>query len=303
MLRQPQTKWIGLLLVIVLFLFFREFSSGPRYTPTTSSTGPSAKETELTQFLEKMAQENEKFIKQNEELIKQNVDLQKKMAERPPTMSANGLFRNQDIMIEPLTEALRNPDWKKIGDVENRDHIQFKVQHVNYTNAPRKIYLDLGLSTFYSSIGWFHDNYPMKFDKIYGWEVSPTTFQFPADMDKAWKDTIKVYTGTFVGTKDVDSPKKMDFVRWFKEEVDPKEEDFIMMKMDIEEGEWEVLPYIEKSGMYKYLDEVFVEIHYKGDYDLDNFHGWKTFEKTKEQAIALLNHWRYDLDVYIHYWP
>ncbi len=45
----------------------------------------------------------------------------------------------------------------------------------------------------------------------------------------------------------------------------------------------------------KFIDELFVEIHYK-EPDLADF-GWNDFSHSKDEAVALLQHWR-DLGVY-----
>ena len=41
---------------------------------------------------------------------------------------------------------------------------------MNTTSYARRIYIDLGVKNFESSICWILRHYPMKFDRIYGFE-------------------------------------------------------------------------------------------------------------------------------------
>jgi len=75
----------------------------------------------------------------------------------------------------------------------------------------------------------------------------------------------------------------------------------VVIKMDIEGGEWELLSRMEQEGIAQLVDELFVEIHYKHP-DLSSY-GWDVFSShSQEDAVALLRHWR-SLGVYAHYWP
>ena len=64
------------------------------------------------------------------------------------------------------------------------------------------------------------------------------------------------------GEVDYDNPvvaKGIDIDKWIRENFN--EDDFIIFKMDIEGGEFEVIPHMIKNGSIKYINELWVEMH------------------------------------------
>lgn len=54
----------------------------------------------------------------------------------------------------------------------------------------------------------------------------------------------------------------IDFTKWFEETVQPSEEDYVMMKMDIEGAEYEVLEKMIAKDLMKYVSELIIEFHF-----------------------------------------
>ncbi len=64
------------------------------------------------------------------------------------------------------------------------------------------------------------------------------------------------------GEVDYDNPIKVqgiDIDKWIKENF--TKEDKIILKMDIEGGEFVVIPHMIKNGSINYLDEIWIEMH------------------------------------------
>ena len=99
-----------------------------------------------------------------------------------------------------------------------------------------------------------------------------------------------------------DSQNTMNVTRFVRERC--SESDFCVCKMDIEGGEWNLLPILEDNGTLDLFAELFVEIHFKHpSYRMSNTAHWDIHKKyTKEQARALLERYR-SIGLYAHYWP
>ena len=52
-----------------------------------------------------------------------------------------------------------------------------------------------------------------------------------------------------------------DIATWFKENLS-RENDFVVLKMDIEGAEWGILPYMAEKNLWEYVDEFFFECHH-----------------------------------------
>lgn len=214
------------------------------------------------------------------------------------------------IPIEELTPYLRSPVWYNdpknnpdlIGDLS---HIHFLPNYINVNAFPRRIYFDLGVNTFESSIGWMLSNYPCKFDYIYGWEASKKfekTAQPPPEIIEKYGNIFDIQVGVYVDVKSYTDNNGIPHINLVDFVVTHcKKEDYVALKMDVEGFEWNVIPYLIETGTFDYIDEFFVEIHF--DHPLMRPSGWQIFAPhTAEEARALLASLR-ELGVYAHYWP
>ncbi len=157
----------------------------------------------------------------------------------------------------------------------------------------RKIYFDIGVKTFDTSIQWMINNYPVNFDVIYGWEASKDV---PVIVPVQYQSFVFI-ENKFASTKE--SPNASNLIKFVKEHC--SSEDFVVMKMDIDGGEWTLIPKLLKEGILQdYVDEFFVEIHFH--HPLMSVHRWDSFPHSLEEAKELMNQLR-NLGIYAHYWP
>jgi len=149
----------------------------------------------------------------------------------------------------------------------------------------KKIFLDVGaydgdsIKKFRKYVG----NH--KIYEIHAFEPNPNHWKHFPESDTSvtlHKEAVWIYDGDidfFVGEQsngigstlmadkttgqvDYDNPvpsKCIDFDRWIKENC--SKEDFIILKMDIEGGEFKVIPHMMKGGSFDYLNEIWIEIH------------------------------------------
>eukprot|EP00824_Muranothrix_gubernata_P006883 TRINITY_DN18862_c0_g1_i4.p1 TRINITY_DN18862_c0_g1~~TRINITY_DN18862_c0_g1_i4.p1 ORF type:complete len:277 (-),score=41.29 TRINITY_DN18862_c0_g1_i4:9-812(-) len=199
----------------------------------------------------------------------------------------------------PLPATLRAHDWDTLarGNVEDRSFLVFLAGIINVSAYPKRIYYDLGLRDYKSSLKWMLDNYPAQFDEVYGFECNTGTFKDEKD-PRIPEGGAHYFIGKCADTKDGENA--VDFPRLLHETC--RMQDFCVIKMDIEGAEWTVLPKMEEKGVHSLVDELLVEIHFQ-DPHMAPF-GWNKFgPQTIEDGRKLLNHWRHDLNVYTNPWP
>ena len=199
--------------------------------------------------------------------------------------------------------------------VENRDYLHFLANHINIESSRRTVYFDFGTSTFESSVLWFWEKYPHPIDKIYAFEVVPDRFQIPAQYNESIGVRIEFFN-CFVGTENKETPRTIDASQFILDHV--KQDDFVIVKMDIENAEWLVLDKLEKTGALSLIDELFVELHFQFspltvcsiyfiyfvlELKKKQSAGWDAFRgHTIDDARNLLSRYR-QMGVYAHYWP
>lgn len=140
---------------------------------------------------------------------------------------------------------------------------------------PRRIYIDLGVNTFESSMCWVMQNYPVKFDRIYGFECGIDLHNVDAlalDVEKCINGTNAEFIGyqsvkdaldsmflyhNYVGVDDdvSTSPPTKGLSR-FLENIGIHEDDFVVMKMDVDGMEYALIERMLSDGSYKLVDEV-----------------------------------------------
>jgi len=279
----------GMIIVTVVMVVAPAFS---RYTPRADPVPPQQSNHDTDRILAQLKEcDTNRISAQLKELKDITLSLQD-----PHVVS----YKN--LKIEELTEYLRSPKWFADKDgpfVEDRSYLEFLPRHYVPPKGTRKVLLDLGGREFDSSIIWMRDNYPMTFDEIYVFEGDKGVFKVPAPetIGVQFHKTIHFYE---IWLNTTDAPGQLNFPKWMTEALNLTVSDFVVLKMDIENMEWEMLPALERRGLDKVIDELFVEVHFKHP-DMVR-HGWNIFDHTREQAWALLKHWR-DIGVYAHYWP
>lgn len=145
----------------------------------------------------------------------------------------------------------------------------FLANFVNATDVSkyrRRIYIDLGLKDFDSSICWMMQNYPVKFDKVYGFECGSDMSNLPALKGDITRgiigsaaetrgyqveevlQTFKFYHN-YVGIEDnIQTTPATKGLSQFLKEVGIAEDDFVVLKMDIEGVEYDLLNRIMEDG-------------------------------------------------------
>ena len=223
----------------------------------------------------------------------------------PPSLKQAGMgVLYKHLVIEPLAadEHFR-PNFYRglVLDAEDKSHLipYLLGKHVDFRNFNRTVLIDIGANTFQSSVKWFLDNYPGQFREIYAFESKKGLFGKPYfGKDPALKPKFRLFESR-VGTKNgKDEIDIVHFMRGIHLHVD----DMVVMKMDIEEAEYEVLRYMEDNHVLPLIDELMVEIHYNHSY-MAHF-GWQDlFTHTIADAVELFRHLRQDVGMFVHPWP
>ena len=151
----------------------------------------------------------------------------------------------------------------------------FLANFVDAASYPRHIYIDLGILDFHSSLCWIMQHYPVKFDQIYGFECA-RDFSNVAALASDVEHCIRNTTAELIGYKDVQevlgsmtlfhnyiglddnastSPPTKGLAQFLKD-VGIQEEDFVVIKMDVEGVEYDLIERMLNDGSYKLVDEV-----------------------------------------------
>lgn len=138
----------------------------------------------------------------------------------------------------------------------------------------RRIYIDLGIKDFDSSLCWIMQHYPVKFDAMHGFECKSdlsnvTALKGPIDRcisktaaerigytTEGMMDTLKIYHN-FIGlNEDSKTSPQTRGLGQFLQDIDVQEDDFVVLKMDVEGLEFDLLECIMGDGTHKLIDEV-----------------------------------------------
>ena len=166
----------------------------------------------------------------------------------------------------------------------------------------RRIYFDLGVNSFTSSMGWFLTKYPVQFDEVAGWEMSSRFPHAPraADFNKRvpnrrFPRVLNIYNSV-AGVKRVNCDCKASdrgcATRHQRATAyaDPiskesatlgkrhggctsmslsdyikervRPEDFFVVKMDVDGFEYIIMDQLRASGAAQLIDEIFIEFHF-----------------------------------------
>jgi hypothetical protein len=174
----------------------------------------------------------------------------------------------------------------------------------------QRIMMDVGGNMFSTSVGWFKRNYPIKFTRVFVWESVPGLFvmldaptaamEYNLSLAEAtrWVKSITFYN-EYVHVKPNGSNADLAHVLL----THVKREDYCVVKIDIEGGEWDLLPHLEQTGAMNLIDELFVEFHFH--HEMLAAYGWtaNTFSQTIEQTVEAMTKLRQRQDMIFHYWP
>lgn len=170
----------------------------------------------------------------------------------------------------------------------------------------RKIFIDVGAYDGDSIISFRKIVQNSNDFEIHAFEANPELWHHFKDMDvilhknAVWIEDGEIdffiggndVSSTLVDTKisgeiDYENPIKVtgiDIDKWIKENFN--KEDKIILKMDIEGGEFEVIPHMIKGGSIKYLDEIWVEMHHNKVEKYSNHDKDKLIQDIKNEGVV-----------------
>jgi hypothetical protein len=217
-------------------------------------------------------------------------------------------------------EGLRSPAWiqrRDPGIVEEKDHLVMLWDALGGTPEAfdaemagrRVVLIDWGAADFGSSVKWLLEKFQYRFKEVHAWEIRPDFFTKTTsteDLTKLEQHGVALhkYEGRALKAKPAPGSNDADAVAWLlSPELALKKDDFVFLKIDIENEEWAIFPLMEAQGVWELIDELAIEIHYN-EPDLER-HGW-TWKFGKEHGRADVKAFLRDLrikGVRAHYWP
>ena len=175
----------------------------------------------------------------------------------------------------------------------------FLGSQVDFSKYTRRILLDLGATTFGSSVKWFLNNYPGRFTEIHAFEMKPGLFIPPPPKLDVLQGADLYYHEKRIDV--VNTEKSVDIVDFILYEANFKLGDIVVVKMDVDGDEWKLLKHMEKGQVFHLIDEMMVNVHY--NHPRMPRYGWQLFNHTLAEAYNLFKHLREDLGVFVHPWP
>ncbi|XP_010277645.1 PREDICTED: uncharacterized protein LOC104612037 [Nelumbo nucifera] len=232
---------------------------------------------------------------------------------------------------EPLiTEEPLKP-WLTLK--RNIKNVKYLPSMADISFKQRYVYVDVGARSYGSSIGsWFKKQYPkqnktfeiyaIEADKSFhheyktrkgvtllpyaAWVKNESLF-FEINRDPGHKGEPggrgmgriqPVQSSTnFVG--DIDKIRGFDFAHWLKNAV--SENDFVVMKMDVEGTEFHLIPRLFETGAICLIDEIFLECHYNRWQRCCPGERTSKYQKTYSQCLELFTSLR-ESGVLVHQW-
>lgn len=234
---------------------------------------------------------------------------------------------------EPLISKEPLKPWITLK--RNLNNIKYLASMVDIGFKRRYVYVDVGSRSYGSSIvSWFKKQYPkqnktfeiyaIEADKAFheeykykkgvtllpyaAWVRNETLF-FEVNQDPGREKEEKekgrgmgrikpVQSSGMVGS-DVNKIRGFDFANWLKSTV--SEEDFVVMKMDVEGTEFDLIPMLFKTGAICLIDEIFLECHYNRWQKCCPGERSSKYVKTYGQCLKLFTSLR-DSGVLVHQW-
>ncbi|KAL6657245.1 hypothetical protein ACP70R_005025 [Stipagrostis hirtigluma subsp. patula] len=229
----------------------------------------------------------------------------------------------QEEPLKPWITLKRN--IKNIKYLPSLADISFKRQYV---------YVDVGARSYGSSIGsWFRKQYPKQNHtfQVFAIEADPAfhseyaakkgvtllpyaawvkndTLKFEINGDPGQDEEAKANGRGMgrirptVGKKmsgEVRSVPAFDFAQWLKKTV--SEQDYVVMKMDVEGTEFDLIPRLFDTGAICLIDELFLECHYNRWQKCCPGERSPKYENTYEECLELFSSLR-ESGVLVHQW-
>ncbi|KAI4331593.1 hypothetical protein MLD38_029769 [Melastoma candidum] len=212
----------------------------------------------------------------------------------------------------------------------NLNNIKYLPSIVDISFRNRYIYVDIGARSYGSSIGsWFRKRYPkqnrtfdvyaIEADKAFHDEyaskkgvtllpyaawIRNETLSFEVNHDPSKKPGAqqgrgmgRIHSGGSSG--DVSRVPGFDFAEWLKSTA--TENDFVVMKMDVEGTEFDLIPRLFETGAICLIDELFLECHYNRWQRCCPGERSSKYDKTYGQCLDLFKSLR-DSGVLVHQW-
>lgn len=224
-----------------------------------------------------------------------------------------------NVSIEPINPYLKKKSGGKWIGIHPSDlKIQPLLPKVSLDQNARLVYLDLGARMYPGSTGWFLKHYPRARDfNVVLFELldlehtyiaaKPYFKSFQYEKKAAWTH------GNGVNIKGRRMARVADNVivqrgdnreEWLSPSVDVAQyimsnytkEDFVALKLDIEGGEWTLIPHLIRTGAMDFVDELFLECH---PIDFDDY--TKEPNRLPTICIDFINDLR-SLGIHTHRW-
>jgi FkbM family methyltransferase len=264
-----------------------------------------------------------------------------KLRATPASTSADGSANNCTIgdhklqlltHAEPLIQEEPLKPWLTLK--RNIQNIKYLPELADISFKRRYVYVDVGARSYGSSIGsWFRKQYPKQNHtfEVFAIEADPTfhpeyatrkgvtllpyaawvkndTLSFEINGDPGKEDEAKA-NGRGMGRIRPSAGKKMsgevrsvpafDFAEWLKQTV--SEQDYVVMKMDVEGTEFDLIPRLFDTGAICLVDEVFLECHYNRWQKCCPGERSPKYQNTYEECLELFSSLR-ESGVLVHQW-
>uniref|UniRef100_A0ACD5YZK5 Uncharacterized protein n=1 Tax=Avena sativa TaxID=4498 RepID=A0ACD5YZK5_AVESA len=233
---------------------------------------------------------------------------------------------------EPLIQEEPLKPWLTLK--RNIQKIKYLPELADISFKRRYVYVDVGSRSYGSSIGsWFRKQYPKQNHtfEVFAIEADPAfhpeyatrkgvtllpyaawvkneTLSFEINGDPGKEDEAKA-NGRGMGRIRPTAGKKMsgevrsvpafDFAEWLKQTV--SEQDYVVMKMDVEGTEFDLIPRLFDTGAICLVDEVFLECHYNRWQKCCPGERSPKYQNTYEECLELFSSLR-ESGVLVHQW-
>ncbi|XP_047066125.1 uncharacterized protein LOC124674130 [Lolium rigidum] len=233
---------------------------------------------------------------------------------------------------EPLIQEEPLKPWLTLK--RNIRNIKYLPELADISFKRRYVYVDVGARSYGSSIGsWFRKQYPKQNHtfEVFAIEADPAfhpeyatrkgvtllpyaawvkneTLSFEINGDPGKEDEAKA-NGRGMGRIRPTAGKKMsgkvrsvpafDFAEWLKQTV--SEQDYVVMKMDVEGTEFDLIPRLFDTGAICLVDEVFLECHYNRWQKCCPGERSPKYQNTYEECLELFSSLR-ESGVLVHQW-
>ncbi|KAJ1255780.1 hypothetical protein BS78_K162900 [Paspalum vaginatum] len=233
---------------------------------------------------------------------------------------------------EPLIQEEPLKPWITLK--RNINNIKYLPAMADISFKRRYVYVDVGARSYGSSIGsWFRKRYPKQNHtfQVFAIEADPAfhseyaakkgvtllpyaawvkneTLKFEINGDPGKEDEAKA-NGRGMGrirpaagkkvSGEVRSVPAFDFAEWLKRTV--TEQDYVVMKMDVEGTEFDLIPRLFDTGAICLVDELFLECHYNRWQKCCPGERSPKYDNTYEECLDLFSSLR-GSGVLVHQW-